>query len=133
MDEKGENWDKSEAKVLSKLGLDDTNMEIERALRIGQYQEGGRRRKITVKLQRFKDKQCILSSAKKLKGTNIYINKDFSETVKLRRKELLPKLKAAHDRGERANLKFDKLVNSTRDEKMHEEQPQSQSQSAPCP
>ncbi len=52
-----------------------------------------------------------MSSAKKLRGTHIiFINEDFSEALQLRRKELLPKLRAAHDRGERAILKYDKLI-----------------------
>ncbi len=74
-DEKYENWMKSEVKfttiLSSKLGLNDSEMEIEWAQRIGQYQEGGKPRKNVVKLLRFKDKQSIMSSAKKLKGTNI--------------------------------------------------------------
>lgn len=65
--------------MLSKdLGLDGTNM------------KGGRPRKIVVKLLRIKDRELNLSSAKKLKGTKIYINEDFSEAVQLRRKELWP-------------------------------------------
>ncbi len=56
----------------SKLGLDDSEMEIEQAQRIGQYQEGGKPKKIVVKLLRFKAKQSIMSSGKKLKGTNIF-------------------------------------------------------------
>ena len=44
-DEKGENWNESEKKVRqmfsSDLGLDSTKMDIERAQRIGQFQEGG--------------------------------------------------------------------------------------------
>ena len=51
--------------------------------------------KNVVKLWWFKDRQSICSSAKKLKGTNVYINEDFSEAVELRRKELLLKMKAA--------------------------------------
>ncbi|KAG1940185.1 hypothetical protein F2P79_016902 [Pimephales promelas] len=73
-DKKGENWCESEKK------------------------ERGRPRKILVKLLRIKDRELILSSAKKLKGTKIYINEDFSEAVQLRRKELWPKMKAARER-----------------------------------
>ena len=73
-------------------------MDIERAQRLGQFQERGRPRKIVVKLLRIKDRELILSSAKKLKGTRIYINEDFSEAVQLRRKELWPKVKAARER-----------------------------------
>lgn len=110
-DEKDESWMKSEVKVReilsSKLGLDDSEMEIERAHRIGQYQEGVSPEKLLVN---FYVKQTIMSSAKRLKGTNIFINEDFSEAFQLKRRELLPKLSAARDRGERAILKYDKLV-----------------------
>lgn len=113
-EERGESWDVSEKKIkdmmVSKMGLNDNNIEIERAHRIGQHQEGGRPKQIIVKLLRFKDKQTIFSSAKKLKGTRIYINGDFSEAVMKKRKELLPKLQAAWERGEIATLKYDKLV-----------------------
>lgn len=118
-DEKGENWCESEKKVremFSKnLSLDGTNMDIERAQRLGQFQERGRPRKIVVKLLRIKDRVLILSSAKKLKGTKIYINEDFSEAVQLRRKELWPMVKAARERGDKASLKYDKLIITPRD------------------
>lgn len=113
-DEKGENWCESEKKVremFSKnLGLDGIHMDIERAQRLGQFQERGRPRKIVVKLLRIKGRELILSSAKKLKGTRIYINEDFSEAVQHRRKELWPKVKAARERGDKASLKYDKLI-----------------------
>lgn len=113
-EEKGETVSGLEIKiqqVLSEnLGLDGTKIEIERAYRMGQFQEGRKQRKIVVKFLRFKDRQRILFSAKKLKGTNIYINEDFSDVVQQRRRELLPKLKAAREKGERASLRYDKLI-----------------------
>lgn len=117
-DEKGENWIESERKVRTimetNMGLDAKNIEFERAHRIGHYQEGGRPRQVIVKLLRFKDKQTILSCARKLKGTNIFINEDFSEAVQIKRRELLPELKAARSRGEIASLRYDKLIIKTR-------------------
>lgn len=75
IDEKAETWEGSEKKVRhmlkNKLGLDSDSIQIERAHRVGPYKENGRARQIVVRLQRFKDKQLILSSAKKLKGTNL--------------------------------------------------------------
>lgn len=115
----GEKWNELELKVQqmfsSNLELDCTKIEMERVQRIGQYQEGGRPRKIMVNLLRLKDKQHILSSVKKLKGTNIYINEDFSGAVQQKRKELWPKLKVARERGERAWLRYDKLVIGPKD------------------
>ncbi len=40
----------------------------------------------------------------------MYINEDFSDAVQLKRKELLPKLKVARERGDKVSLKYDKLV-----------------------
>jgi len=123
MDDKEESWSGLEQKVQhmfsNKLGLDG-KIEIERVQRMGQYQEGGRPRRIMVNLLRLKDKQCILSSTKKLKGTNIYINEDFSGAVLQRRKELWPKLKAARAQGEKAILRYDKLVILPREVKIRD-------------
>lgn len=51
----------------------------------------GEGQKIMVNLLRLKDKQHILSSVKKQKGTSIYMNEDISGTVQQRRKELREK------------------------------------------
>lgn len=113
-EEKGETTGGLEIKIQQmlseKLGLDGSNIEIEKVHRLGKFQEGRRPRKIIVKLLRFKDRQRILSSTKKLKGTSIYVNEDFSDVVQQRRRELLPQLKAAREKGERAELRYDKLV-----------------------
>ena len=113
-DEKGENWNESERKVRAVLqrnmGLDIKNIEFERAHRIGMFKEGRKPRPIIVKLLRFKDKQTIQACANKLKGSNIYINEDFTDAVQKKRRDLLPELKAARERGDIATLKFDKLV-----------------------
>lgn len=108
-EEKGETISGLEMKIqqmlLNNLGLDSSTIEMERVHRIGQFHEGRKPRKIVVKLLRFKDRQRILFSTKKLKGTNIYINEDFSDLVQQRRRELLPKLKEAREKGERASFK----------------------------
>lgn len=74
-EEKGETSVGLEMKIqqmLAKnLDLDVSNIEIERAHRIGQFQDGRRPRKVIMKLLKFKDRQRILYSTKKLKGTNI--------------------------------------------------------------
>lgn len=113
-EEKGETISGLEMKIQqmlsNNLGLDSSTIEMERVHRIGQFHEGRKPRKIVVKLLRLKDRQRILSSTKKLKGTNIYINEDFSDLVQQRRRELLPKLKEAREKGERASLRYDKLI-----------------------
>lgn len=112
-EEKGENWEMSEMKVQEilgkKLGLNVKDIEIERAHRVGKFDES-RPRQIVVKLLRYKDKQMIQSQAKKLKGTRIYINEDYSDLIKKKRKELMPELRAAWERGDSAVLRYDKLI-----------------------
>lgn len=63
-----------------------------------------------VRLFRYKGKQTILSKVNNLKGTNIYMNEDFTDAVRQKRKELLPEMRADRARGEWAYLKYDKLV-----------------------
>lgn len=112
-EEKGENWEMSEMKVQEilgkKLGLNVKDIEIERAHRVGKFDES-RPRQIVVKLLRHKDKQMIQSQAKKLKGTRIYINEDYSDLIKKKRKELMPELRAAWERADSAVLRYDKLI-----------------------
>ncbi|XP_019631891.1 PREDICTED: uncharacterized protein LOC109475612 [Branchiostoma belcheri] len=113
-DNKQENWSRCEQKVpdilKDKLKLDPLKIEIERSHRNGKFQEEGRPRPIVVKLLRYKDKEAILQRAKHLKGSNIYVNEDFSDAVRQKRKELLPEMRAQRERGNIAFLRFDRLV-----------------------
>jgi len=115
-DDKKETWEQSEVKVKevlkTKLRLNTDAIEIERAHRNGR--PGDRPRPIVVKFSRFKDKQSILRHAKLLKGTSIYINEDYSERIRQKRKDLLPALRAARERGQVAHIRYDKLVISDR-------------------
>lgn len=112
-----ESWSDSEKKfreILSgKMKIDQKHIEIERAHRIGRPLADGagkRPRSMIVKLARYKDRQTILSKANNLKGTNIYMNEDFSDAVRQKRKDLLPEMRAARARGEWAYLKYDRLI-----------------------
>jgi hypothetical protein len=88
-------------------------MQIERAHRSGKpdHRTDGKR-PIVVRFLNCKDRELILRSRKELKKTapGIYINEDFSEAVRQRRRDLLPKLKEAWDRGDIAYLRYDRLV-----------------------
>lgn len=113
-DNKQESWSQCEKKVREilkdKLKLDPLKIEIERSHRNGKYQEDGRPRPIVAKLLRYKDKEVIMQRAKYLKRSNIFINEDFSDAVRQKRKELLPEMRAARERGNVAFLRFDQLV-----------------------
>ena len=111
-----EKWSDSEEKVRQmiqeKLHLDQSNICLERVYRAGKPKDNinSRPRTIVVKFLRFKDKETVLQRAKHLKGTNIYLNEDFPDAVRQRRKELIPAMKAARERGEVAYLRYDKLI-----------------------
>ena len=87
-------------------------MEIERAHRSGNPSgySGKRPRPIVIKFLRHKDKMAVLGKAKELKGTSIYMNEDYSEGVKQKRRELIPAMKAARERGDIAYIRYDKLI-----------------------
>lgn len=95
-----------------KLQLDHVKIELDRVHRAGKFVSGNsdKPRPILVRFLRLKDKLAVLDRAKKLKGTGIFINEDFPEAVRQKRKELLPAMKAARERGDIAYLKYDKLI-----------------------
>lgn len=110
-----EKWSDSEDKVrkiLSEsLNLDQKHIELERVHRSGKPPGRDERpRPIVVRFLRFKDRNAVLEKAKNLKGSNIYINEDYSDAVRLKRKELIPAMKEARKRGDIAYLRFDKLI-----------------------
>lgn len=111
-----ESWKETEDKVrgviTEKLHLDSSQMVIERAHRTGNPSgySGKRPRPIVIKFLRYKDKMAVLGKAKDLKGTNIYVNDDFTEAVRQKRKELIPAMKAARERGDIAYIRYDRLI-----------------------
>lgn len=110
----GETWAEAEEKVRKvlsqKLQLT-REIEVERAHRTGRPKaEGDKPRPIVIKFLRHKDRAAVLQKAKCLKGTNIYINEDYTDHVRMKRKELMPELRAARNRGDIAYLRHDKLI-----------------------
>lgn len=61
---------------------------------------GDRPRPITAKLLRFKKKEIILYRSNMIKISNVYINEDFPDTLKRKRKDMMPPLRAARGRGD---------------------------------
>ena len=116
IEEEGETWDATEIKVSNllqnKLGL--TNVQIDRAHRTGRK---GREypRTIVAKLSNYKDKEKILKNRKKLKGTDIYINEDFSKETVSHRKKLWSQVKKLRAEGKFAFLQYRSIVKRERD------------------
>ena len=85
------------------------NISVERAHRVGN-KEKNNKRTIVVKLASFKDKLKIISEARKLKGTNISINEDYSKETLEIRKEKWKEVKELRKNGTYAILVYDKVV-----------------------
>ena len=77
-EKKGETWEQCEEEIQNifkeKLGI--KNINIERAHRSKGKTSSNKPRTIVCKLLSYKQKKEVLKNAKKLKGSNIFINED---------------------------------------------------------
>ena len=85
------------------------NFEVERAHRVGN-KEKSKKKTIVAKFASFKDKHKILSETRKLKGTNININEDYSKETLEIKKEKWKTVKELTKSGTYAILDYDKIV-----------------------
>ena len=115
-DSPSESWDVTEQKVkevlMEKLQLDFTP-NVERAHRVFSRKSNYNKLKpktVICNLSSWKEKDFIVRQARKLKPRGLFINEDFADETIKRRKELLPKLKAAREQGKMAYFVVDKLV-----------------------
>ena len=106
-----ETWEQTEEILQNlfeeKLQLESISVEI--AHRVGN-KEKNNKRTIVVKLASFKDKLKIISEARKLKGTNISINEDYSKETLEIRKEKWKEVKELRKNGTYAILVYGKVV-----------------------
>ena len=84
-----ESWEECENKIYDlleeKLEMDTSNLNVERAHRVGE-KLNDKERAIVVQFSFYKDEINILRNCKKLKGTKISIFEDFSrETIQTRK------------------------------------------------
>ena len=111
-EEKGETWEHVAEKVRNllknKIGIN-KEVSIERAHRVGNV-IGERPRTIVAKFRDFEDKTEIIRNAKKLKGSNLFINEDLCEASRAKRREQLPRLKQARSEGKIAFFSHTRLV-----------------------
>lgn len=86
-------------------------VEVEKAHRAGKPGGGGERPgPIIAKLPRRKDRGAIVQRVKLPKGTTIFINEDCTDAVKRKRREPMPRLRAATERGDAAFLRQEQLI-----------------------
>ncbi|CAN8028825.1 unnamed protein product, partial [Ixodes persulcatus] len=109
IDDANESWASSEGKVIDfcsrhfEISIHPDS--IERAHRIGKFNTE-KKRPIIVKFSRFKEKDRILSSGFKLKGTPFSVGEDFSISVRHARRKLI---EFAKNKNVSFRLSFDKL------------------------
>ena len=110
-----ESWEKCEEQAdqvfSQKLGL--KNIRIERAHRV-KRKKGDKSKKprpFVCNLLSLKDKKLILKNARKLKGTNIFIDEDYSFETMEYRKQLWDEVKYLRSQGSIAYLNYRSIVN----------------------
>ena len=94
-----ETWQESESKIkhlisshTSEVG---TDFVIERAHHVGIPRSDSKPRKIVAQFLNYKDREAVFKAKKKLPGTNMFVNEDYSDRAIKKRTELMPKLKEA--------------------------------------
>lgn len=122
-----------EKEMLDKVALVMNNIEVgmdeerdlEDCIRLGRYKEAGTR-PILIKLRKFSKKMEILKQAKNLKNTKIGINEDYTKEVQEERKKLIPIMKEARAKGQKAMIKYNKLIINNEVYDMERNKPASQ-------
>ena len=99
-----ETWDDCENKVLDiirrKMKIPQDVL-IERAHRLGKA--------IIVRFQSYKDRELVLSRARELKGSSIFVHGDVSDRVRQKQRGLMSLMKTMRSDGKRAVIRHDKL------------------------
>ncbi|XP_065681440.1 uncharacterized protein LOC136095120 [Hydra vulgaris] len=95
-------------KMQDNLGIE-KDIIIERAHRVGATNDK-RERTIVLKLRDYEDKKTIMERAVKLKGTNVFLNEDFSFTTRKIQKELFDQAKIHRQNGYFAKVVYNKLI-----------------------
>ncbi|KAK4876337.1 hypothetical protein RN001_012759 [Aquatica leii] len=100
--EENENENELRAKlqtIIQKIGMNiGIKADTDQARRIGGYNKD-KKRPIHVKLTKESTKLAILQNAKKLKGSDIWIDQDYTKETQEERRRLIPHLKEAQKKG----------------------------------
>ena len=111
MEIKQENWEQTQSRIqkLFDKKMELENVKVDFAHRISNGGGSGPRT-IIAKLNHDTDREKVLKSSWKLKGTQIFINEDLSEHTLQKRKEKFPDLKKARQAGKIAYFIKDRLI-----------------------
>ena len=89
---------------------DDNVISIQRAHRLGRRrQQQDQPRPMAVKFSRYKHRQVVWNNLSKLKDTNYRVAEHFSDSMRERRRILIPRMEGKSARGSTVYLSFDKL------------------------
>lgn len=113
MEEKegGETWEQTAASVISLIEkkIQIPGVVLERAHRVGQRRDA-RPRPIVARFGRFCDREAVMRNARKLKGTNIFINDDLCAASQAVKNSQMPLFKQARAQGKVAFFHHTKLI-----------------------
>ena len=112
IDQGDENAESTQLKVQNLLNekLQMSNIKVEKAYRLKKRSNHQGPRTIIAELSRTEDRNLVLKSASKLKGTNTFINDDVCEITNTKRIKQLPELKEAKRNGKIAYFIGSKLI-----------------------
>ena len=114
-----ESWDRTEELLCEKLNevleTDITTTDFERVHRLGQSKN--KNRPIIAQCTNFKVKKHIMKAAREKKPDGLYVNEDFSPTVRKVRRELTEVMKMKREMELTAYLSYDKLMVKDSDNK----------------
>ena len=102
----------------TQLGLSSIGENIERAHRVGKFDEGRNKpRPIVVKFSSFRRRESVREQARLLSGTKFRIQEQFPRKINEARKKLFPIMNEARRNGQRVSLARDKLYIDGREHK----------------
>ena len=112
MEERGqETWEQTATAVTSLLEdkMELPGLVLERAHRVGPHRVD-KPRTIVARFTRYCDREAVLRNAKKLKGTNIFVNEDLCAASQAVKSSQFPMMKQARAQGKIAFFRHTKLI-----------------------
>lgn len=98
------------SEIMESMGVKlDPTRDIDEARRLG-HPVMGKKRPILLKLTTGSKKREILMKTKELRGTNVWIDEDYTRETQEERKQLMAPLKEARGKGHRAYIRHNKLI-----------------------
>lgn len=106
-----ETWEQSAAAVTAMLEdkMDLPGLVLERAHRVGTHRDS-RPRTIIARFSRYCDREAVLRGARRLKGTNIFVNEDLCAASQAVKSAQFPLMKQARAEGKIAFFRHTKLI-----------------------